>query len=171
MIRRFLLAGMLATLATSAYAGNVTSKATGASATVAVAHASKFQAYIDDLEANGAKVYFMGGVRRGKCWSGGMHPCGRALDVCQLKRGVVAAKCHLPSREQIATIAARHGLFEGGQWCHSDYGHAQVGVSAAACGSTTLAARHKKGKRRWHTAVRHIGTATGGPGTSMVSIH
>jgi len=27
-----------------------------------------------------------------------------------------------------------HGLFEGGRWCNSDYGHAQVGVTAAACG-------------------------------------
>lgn len=26
------------------------------------------------------------------------------------------------------------GLFEGGRWCNSDYGHAQVDVTAAACG-------------------------------------
>jgi hypothetical protein len=36
-------------------------------------------------------------------------------------------------------IAAAHGLFEGGRWCNSDYGHAQVGVTAAACGERMLA--------------------------------
>src|SRR5262249_40739008 len=29
-------------------------------------------------------------------------------------------------------IAAAHGLFEGGRRCHSDYGHAQISVTAAA---------------------------------------
>jgi hypothetical protein len=32
-------------------------------------------------------------------------------------------------------VAASHGLFEGGRWCDSDYGHAQIGVTAAACGN------------------------------------
>ncbi len=149
MIKRILIASLVLIPPTSALAWNVKSKATGATATVGASFASKFQAYIDDLEAAGAKVYFMGGIRKGKCWSGGKHPCGQALDVCQLSRGKVAAKCNLPSRTQIAAIAARNGLFEGGQWCHSDYGHAQVGVSAAACG-TTLAAKRKK--RRWQNA-------------------
>ena len=116
-------------------AGVVISKKTGAQARVGIQFASKFQAYIDDIEARGATVRFMGGMRRGKCWSGGMHPCGKALDVCQTGRGRVDARCHLPSRHELARIAAAHGLFEGGQWCHSDYGHVQVGVSAAPCGS------------------------------------
>jgi len=129
--------------------GIVISKKTGAKAHVGASHAAAFQAYIDDLEAHGAAVRFMGGIRRGKCWSGGMHPCGKALDVCQLSRGRVDGRCHLPGRQAIASIAAQHGLFEGGQWCHSDYGHAQVGESAAACGSSnSLAAR-----RRHHLKV------------------
>jgi hypothetical protein len=40
----------------------------------------------------------------------------------------------LPDRASLARIAAAHGLFEGGRWCHSDYGHAQISVTAAACG-------------------------------------
>src|SRR5262245_7744916 len=117
---------------------------TGAKATVGCAHVAKFQAYIDDLENNhGAKLYFLGGTRRGRCWSGSMHPCGKALDTCQLKRGVVHSKCRLPDRSSLAVIASRHGLFEGGQWCHSDYGHAQVGVSAEACNSRTVSAKKK----------------------------
>ena len=119
----------------------VLSRKTGAKAVVGCPYVSSFQAYVDDLESGGATIYFMGGTRRGKCWSGGMHPCGKALDVCQLSRGRVAAKCNLPGRRAIAAVASRHGLFEGGQWCNSDYGHVQVGVSAAACGTTLMARR------------------------------
>lgn len=134
--------------------GVIRSKKTGATARVGAAYAAQFQAYIDELEQNGAEVRFIGGIRRGKCWSGGMHPCGKAIDVCQLSRGRVDSRCHLPGRTQIAAIAARHGLFEGGQWCHSDYGHAQVGVSAAACGSTsTMTAKRKyRHKHRYAAA-------------------
>ena len=132
-------------------AGLVISKKTGAHARVGVQYAARFQAYVDDIEAHGGVVRFMGGIRRGKCWSGGMHPCGRALDVCQTGRGRVDARCHLPGRHALAQIAAAHGLFEGGQWCHSDYGHAQAGESAAACGHrhqdapATMIARHRGG--------------------------
>jgi hypothetical protein len=34
----------------------------------------------------------------------------------------------------LGRIAASHGLFEGGRWCNSDYGHAQIDVTAPACG-------------------------------------
>lgn len=122
----------------------VKSSKTGATARVGAAHAAKFQAYVDDLESGGAEIRFMGGTRRGRCANHSMHPCGRALDVCQLRRGVVDRRCRLPDRSAIAVVAARHGLFEGGQWCHSDYGHAQVGVSAASCGEKTMAARSKR---------------------------
>jgi hypothetical protein len=125
-------------------AGVVVSKKTGATARVGAAYAPRFQAYIDDLEASGAVVRFMGGIRRGHCWSGGLHPCGKALDVCQLARGRVDGRCRLPGRDAVARIASAHGLFEGGQWCHSDYGHAQVGVSAAACSNTMSASRHRR---------------------------
>jgi hypothetical protein len=130
-------------------AGLVVSRKTGARAHVAPRYAGQFQAYVDDLERDGASVRFMGGIRRGRCWPGGLHPCGKALDVCQLSRGRVDARCHLPHRAEIAAIAARHGLFEGGQWCRSDYGHAQVGVSAAACGSSRVysARRHHHSRR------------------------
>lgn len=125
-------------------AGVIVSHKTGASARVGVAHAAKFQAYIDDLENNhGATIKFMGGIRRGRCSDAHLHPCGRAIDVCQLSRGRVDHRCHLPDRSSLAIIAKQHGLFEGGQWCHHDYGHAQVGVTAGACGST-YAARKKR---------------------------
>jgi hypothetical protein len=118
--------------------GSVTSHKTGATARVGWAYAATFQAYIDDLEARGATVRFMGGIRRGHCGLASMHPCGKALDVCQTGRGRVDPRCHLPSRYELGRIAEAHGLFEGGRWCHSDYGHAQVGVTAAACGSRPL---------------------------------
>ena len=130
-------------------AGLVVSKKTGASARVGAAYAAMFQAYIDDVESHGASVKFMGGIRRGHCWVGGLHPCGKALDVCQLGRGRVDGRCHLPDRSTLARIAAAHGLFEGGRWCNSDYGHAQVGETAAACGerSRTLVASAKRSRR------------------------
>jgi hypothetical protein len=113
----------------------VISSKTGARARVGITYAARFQAYIDDLENNyGARVLFMGGIRPGRCSISSEHPCGKALDVCQLRRGVVDPRCHLPNRVALGRIAASHGLFEGGRWCDSDYGHAQIGVTAAACG-------------------------------------
>jgi hypothetical protein len=115
--------------------GVVISRKTGASARVGIAYTARFQAYIDDLENNhGARILFMGGLRPGRCSSSGMHPCGKALDVCQLGRGVVDRRCNLPPRRALAQIASSHGLFEGGRWCDHDYGHVQVGVSAGDCG-------------------------------------
>jgi len=115
--------------------GFVISHKTGARARVGVAYAARFQAYIDDLENNhGARVLFMNGIRPGRCSPASEHPCGKALDVCQRRRGVVDPRCNLPGRVALGHIASGHGLFEGGRWCNSDYGHAQVGVTAAACG-------------------------------------
>lgn len=134
--------------ATSSWgSGIIRSGKTGATAHVSPSHSAAFQAYIDDLEAGGARVLFMGGYRKGRCWSGGMHPCGLALDVCQLRRGVVDSRCGLPGRAEIAGIAERHGLFEGGRWCNSDYGHAQYGVSAGPCGSQYSARQHHRRTR------------------------
>ena len=116
-------------------AGIVTSRKTGARARVGVAHAARFQTYVDDLESNhGARILFMGGIRPGRCSSSGLHPCGKALDVCQLRRGVVDPRCRLPPRRKLAQIASSHGLFEGGRWCNSDYGHVQLVVTAGDCG-------------------------------------
>ena len=120
--------------------GIIVSARTGARARVGVAYAARFQAYINDLENNyGARVLFMGGIRPGRCSPSSEHPCGKALDVCQLRRGVVDRRCNLPGRAVIGQIAAAHGLFEGGRWCNSDYGHAQVGTTASACGERRIA--------------------------------
>lgn len=120
-------------------AGFVVSHKTGAHARVGRAYAARFQAYIDDLENNyGARVLFMGGIRPGRCSPASEHPCGKALDVCQRRRGVVDPRCHLPGRVVLGRVAASHGLFEGGRWCNSDYGHAQIGVTAAACGDRRI---------------------------------
>lgn len=80
-------------------AGVVISTKTGARARVGIAYAARFQAYIDDLENNrGARVLFMGGIRPGRCSASSQHPCGKALDVCQLRRGVVDPRCNMPDR-------------------------------------------------------------------------
>src|SRR4029079_2963102 len=117
-------------------AGLVISSRTGARARVGIRYAARFQAYIDDLENNhGARVLFMGGIRPGGCSPSSEHPCVKALDACQLRRGVFVSLCKLPGRAALAQIAASHGLFEGGRWCNSDYGHAQVSVTRS-CGES-----------------------------------
>ena len=118
-------------------AGVVISGKTGAGARVGIAYAARFQAYIDDLETNhGARVLFMGGIRPGRCSISREHPCGKALDVCQLRHGAVDSRCNLPGRQVLGEVAAAYGLFESGRWCNSDYSHAQIGVTAAACGAS-----------------------------------
>ena len=125
-------------------AGFVISSKTGARARVGLRSVARFQAYIDDLENNhGARVLFMGGVRPGSCSPSSEHPCGKALDVCQLRRGVVDPRCKLPARAELGRIAASHGLFEGGRWCNSDYGHAQVDATRA-CGESRNRITRKK---------------------------
>jgi hypothetical protein len=141
--------------------GIVMSAKTGARARVGVAYAARFQAYIDDLEKNyGARVLFMGGIRPGRCLPESEHPCGKALDVCQMKRGVVDPRCNLPSRVVLGQIAAAHGLFEGGLWCNSDYGHAQIDVTAPACGDSPIYVVRQM-KPRDIGAVARAGSASG----------
>jgi Uroporphyrinogen decarboxylase (URO-D) len=141
--------------------GIVLSAKTGARARVGVAYAARFQAYIDDLEKNyGARVLFMGGVRPGRCAPESEHPCGKALDVCQLRRGVVDPRCNLPGRVVLGQIAAAHGLFEGGRWCQSDYGHAQIDVTAPACGDSPIYIVRQM-KPRDIGAVARAGSASG----------
>jgi len=124
--------------------GVIISLKTGAKARVGISYAARFQAYIDDLENNhGARVLFMNGIRPGHCSPSSEHPCGKALDVCQRARGVVDPRCNLPGRVALGQIAAAHGLFEGGRWCNSDYGHAQVGVTAAACSDRVRIVRNR----------------------------
>lgn len=135
-------------------AGVVRSKKTGAMAR-GVRNAHKFQAYIDDIEANGGIVKFMGGYRKGHCSPRHMHSCSAAIDICQWSRDVVDKSCHLPPRQKLAEIASRHGLFEGGQWCNGDYGHAQDGVSAGACTGTRYASARRAHGRHVRVASRH----------------
>ena len=129
--------------------GVVRSGKTGATARVSPSYAPAFQGYVNELETQGASIRFMGGYRHGRCASYSLHPCGKALDICQVSRGRVDARCHLPGRQAIAAIAERHGLFEGGRWCQSDYGHVQVGATAAACGPNSYASarRHHRSSR------------------------
>jgi hypothetical protein len=130
-------------------ASGLVSSKTGARARVSIRYAARFQAYIDDLENNyGARVIFMTGIRPGRCSVSSQHPCGKALDLCQLRRGIVDRRCKLPDRVVLSRIAASHDLFEGGRWCNSDYGHAQIDVTAAACGN-----RHVRRARRAKSAA------------------
>lgn len=132
--------------------GVVRSAKTGATASVSLKFAAIAQAVVDDLEASGATIRFMGGYRKGKCWSGGLHPCGLAIDLCQTARGVVDRRCNLPSRAVEIKVAERHGAVSGGIWCSQDRGHIQLGLSASACGSNLYSAVRKFKAERVHQA-------------------
>lgn len=107
----------------------VCSKKTGVWASVSAKYRDRFQNYIDALEEEGASIYYMGGIRAGKCSiPANKHPCGMAMDICQDKRdGVQAARfCNLPPRSKMVELARKEGLFEGGAWCSADRGHVEV---------------------------------------------
>ena len=136
--------------------GLVISRKTGARAHVGVAHAARFQAYIDELENNhGARVLFMGGIRPGSCSPSSEHPCGKALDVCQLRRGVVDPRCKLPARAELGRIAASHGLFEGGRGAIPTMAMRRSTRHGPA-GNRATASRGKKrsNKSNWRTPGR-----------------
>ena len=106
--------------------GVIRSHKTGATAHVSSRAAPAMQAMLDDLEHNhGATIRFVGGIRAGRCSLGSQHPCGWAMDVCQLSRGVVDPRCNLPAPAEFHRIARAHGLYEGAVWCNTDYGHVQ----------------------------------------------
>ncbi len=132
--------------------GIVRSRKTGATARVSPRFAPIAQAVVDDLERGGATIRFMGGYRRGPCWSGRLPPCGLAVDLCQTARGIVDGRCNLPSRAVEAKIAAAHGALSGGVWCNQDRGHIQLGQTAGACGRNLYAA-----VAGYHAKVRHHG--------------
>lgn len=104
------------------HAETVRSKS-GATAKVSPAHAAKFQSLINWLEGKGYRIRFMGGIRRGKCWPGGMHPCGAAIDINQTARGKVIG-AFPPGTDAFARSI---GLVSGAGWCNQDRGHFQVG--------------------------------------------
>jgi hypothetical protein len=119
----------LALSSAGADADVIRSKKTGVTAHVAQKYAAEFQAYIDAIEAEGAAIHYMTGVRKGRCSvPRSKHPCGMALDVCQDARGKVSRmrNCRLPPPARLAAIAKQFGLIEGGGWCNSDYGHVEV---------------------------------------------
>ena len=96
----------------------------GPTAKVARSAAPKFQAFIDELEATGYRIRFMGGWRRhGSCRGCVMHPRGLALDINQTARNRVTDR--FPAG--IGQMAKRHGLFSGGGWRSTpDTGHFEV---------------------------------------------
>lgn len=139
--------------------GIVKSGKTGATAHVAPRYAAIFQDYVDDVEAAGGRITFMGGLRPGRCHiPESKHPCGMAIDLCQYSRGVVDHRCLLPSEGQLAQIAARHGLVEGGIWCHGDRGHAEIRTheQAEACGHNLYTAVTEFQAKRTQARHHHI---------------
>jgi hypothetical protein len=100
----------------------------GAHAVVSSRAAPKFRRLIEALEKHGASIRFMGGIRSGWCAPPRhKHPCGLALDVCQLGRDVVDRRCRLPGRSVENAIAEDLDLISGGSWRFApDRGHFEL---------------------------------------------
>jgi hypothetical protein len=113
--------------------------ATGKTAKVAARYRAAFQALVDDLEASGYHVDFMGGWRAwGSCRNCNAHPAGRAIDINQTARNRVTRR--FPSG--VTEIAARHGICHGAIWGNPDRGHFEI---ADASRSTQCRAIANKG--------------------------
>lgn len=134
--------------------GIVRSHKTGATARVSPRFAPIAQAVVDAMEAAGATIKFMGGYRPGPCSPASLHPCGLAIDLCQLARGVVDRRCNMPSRSAENAIARANGAFSGGEWCNQDRGHIQMLNTAGRCGQTLYSAVGKF-KAAQHAHHRH----------------
>lgn len=77
---------------------------------------------INELEATGYKIKFMGGYRNDPCSKRHMHGCGLAVDINQFARNVV--RPHLPNNA--TAIASKHGLLHGAVWHNADTGHFEL---------------------------------------------
>jgi len=119
----FMMALLAVTVTASIAQGAEIKSSSGARASVSAQYAGKFQALITWLDNHGYKIRFMGGYRPGKCWSGGMHPCGKAIDINQTGRGRIVASFPAGVDEYARTL----GLVPGSGWCNQDRGHFQVG--------------------------------------------
>lgn len=139
--------------------GVVRSRKTGATARVSASFAPIAQAVVDAMEARGASIKFMGGYRKGPCASYSLHPCGQALDLCQLGRGVVDRRCNMPSRAVEIEVARAHGAYSGGVWCNQDRGHIQMLNTASSCGGNLYSAvskfKHRASRTHWHVRLAH----------------
>ena len=123
MTRAILAAIALVCALANADAATIRSKS-GATAQVAGQWAHKFQCLVNKIDASGFHIKFMGGYRPGPCWSGGKHPCGMALDICQLSRDVT---CPGFPRAASTKFALACGLFPGSLWKRNpDTGHFEV---------------------------------------------
>lgn len=119
--------------------GLVVSRKTGAKTHVSSEYAGRFQALVDALEADGATIYTLGGLRGGHCSDGQQHACGKAMDVCQVSYGRVLAKCRLPSGTRLAQIARSVNLQSASEWCNPDTGHFQVTPTGCHVDGTMIA--------------------------------
>lgn len=122
MIRPFILAASICSLATSAHSATIRASS-GATAKVADRAAGPFQCLINKLEEAGYRIQFMGGYRRHGSRRQSLHPAGLALDINQYARNVTRPR--MP-RSEIA-IANSCGVISGAQWASRDSGHFQLG--------------------------------------------
>lgn len=96
----------------------------GATARVASSHAHQFRCLVNEIDATGYRIRFMGGVRAGSCAPpANKHPCGLALDIDQTARDVTLRGF---PRQASTVLAKRCGLFPGSEWRNADTGHFEV---------------------------------------------
>ena len=128
----------LSTTSVRAELVTISSKA-GAKAKVNSSVKNNFVAFIEDFEATGGKILFMGGWRsHGSCSRCVMHPRGLALDICQHARNVVDSRCRFP--RDATALAEKHGLDHGAKWNNKDTGHFEVRLKNRTPSNQTVTA-------------------------------
>lgn len=116
----------------------------GACASVAPAHAGKFQCLVSKLERNGQRIKFMGGYGWRPFWNS-KHKWGGALDINQYARNFAR-----PAMIKGATrIASSCGLLHGAVWRWRDAAHFEV-ITAGRHSKN----RHYARNRSWRLAQR-----------------
>lgn len=121
---------------------------------VASTAAVQFAGFCRDLYA-GYKFTAVGGWRAGKCWTGGKHPCGGAIDISQSCRSRGPGHC-LPRDFPVARseqLARVWGLKAGSEWGHRDVGHFETRGSLAGVGwkqnAPVLASIEEPAPKHW----------------------
>lgn len=143
---------------------------------VAATAAAQFRGFCADLYPQ-FKFSAVGGWRPGKCWTGGKHPCGGALDVAQTCRSRGPGHC-LPRNFPVALsdrLAEKYGLQSGCRWGHRDCGHFEIKGALASNGWTPKTAGaiaalpDDAAPRRWPIAYSEIDRAPAMQGDDLLA--
>ena len=112
---------------------------------------------------------WVNGFRAGKCWTGGKHSCGGAVDFDQSCRSRGPGHC-LPVSFPVAAserLADKWGLWPGSRWGHRDVGHFEIRGGLASNGwkpkMEVAALPPEPAPKRWPVALSEVSKPVSAP--------